>query len=46
MACAARDYALTRSWHEALQPLYRAYREMRDSQASEPASDILPLPAS
>jgi glycosyltransferase involved in cell wall biosynthesis len=28
MGVAARDYALTRRWEQALQPLYRAYREV------------------
>jgi glycosyltransferase involved in cell wall biosynthesis len=43
---AAREYALTRSWAEALQPLYRAYRDVCESRVSEPASDILPLTVS
>ena len=46
MARGAREYALTRSWSEALQPLYRAYRDVRDARTSEPASDVLPLPVS
>jgi glycosyltransferase involved in cell wall biosynthesis len=46
MARAAREYARTRSWQDALQPLYRAYREVRESRSSESASDILPLPVS
>jgi glycosyltransferase involved in cell wall biosynthesis len=28
MGMAAREFALTRPWSEALQPLYRAYREV------------------
>ncbi|MGH9242430.1 MAG: glycosyltransferase family 4 protein, partial [Vicinamibacterales bacterium] len=46
MTHAAREYALTRSWAEALQPLYRAYRDVCESPAPEQASDILPLTAS
>lgn len=46
MARAAREYARTRSWQDALQPLYRAYRDVRESRSSESASDILPLPVS
>lgn len=41
MRTAARAYALTRPWSDALQPLYQAYR---DAAADAPASRVLPLP--
>ena len=44
MARAAREYALTRRWSEALQPLYRAYREVCEPQTSAAPSDVLPHP--
>ena len=44
MGRAAREYALTRRWSESLQPLYRAYRDVREGLVSETSSDALPLP--
>jgi glycosyltransferase involved in cell wall biosynthesis len=46
MARAAREYAMTRSWTEALQPLYRAYRDVCESRTPEPAGDVLPVTVS
>jgi hypothetical protein len=43
MAHAAREYALTRRWVEALQPLYRAYRDVRAPQVSEAPRDVVAL---
>lgn len=36
MGRAAREYALTRSWASALEPLYRAYAQTRTASASVP----------
>ena len=44
MAKGARDYAMTRGWAEALQPLYRAYREVAAAPAPAASRDVLPLP--
>jgi glycosyltransferase involved in cell wall biosynthesis len=45
MAEAARAYALTRRWSEALEPLYRAYRDVAAARQAATPSDILPLAA-
>jgi glycosyltransferase involved in cell wall biosynthesis len=42
MASAARAYAETRSWRVALDPLYRAYREVRVSAAVAAPLDLHP----
>jgi glycosyltransferase involved in cell wall biosynthesis len=42
MAAAAREYALTRCWDEALRPLYRAYEEVLTAGAAHPA--VRPAP--
>jgi glycosyltransferase involved in cell wall biosynthesis len=36
MGIAARQYALTRGWESALDPLYRAYRETQEAPAPAP----------
>jgi phosphatidylinositol alpha 1,6-mannosyltransferase len=35
MSAAAREYATSRSWEKALQPLFRAYREVTANDAAE-----------
>jgi len=40
----ARDYAMTRRWPEALQPLYSAYRDVADVPATAAPRDVLPQP--
>jgi glycosyltransferase involved in cell wall biosynthesis len=37
----ARQYALSRTWESAMQPLYRAYREVHDSAALARTSDTV-----
>ncbi len=44
MVHAAREYALTRQWSESLQPLYRAYRDVRAPHVTEAPRDVLALP--
>ena len=34
MSAAARDYALTRSWERALEPLFDTYRRLHQTQPS------------
>lgn len=45
MARAAREYAMTRTWDRALEPLYRAYREVYEAAAAAAAPPAAPLPA-
>ena len=40
MVKGARDYAMTRGWEEALQTLYRAYRDVVSSPTTAPAHDL------
>jgi hypothetical protein len=44
MARGAREYAMTRRWPAALQPLYRAYREVCAAPVAATPADVLPLP--
>jgi len=44
MVRAAREYAMTRPWSEALQPLYRAYRDVRQAPVVAAPIDVLPMP--
>jgi glycosyltransferase involved in cell wall biosynthesis len=37
---AARQYALTRTWERAMQPLYRTYREVHGRVASEASNSV------
>ena len=37
----ARQYALTRTWERAMQPLYRAYREVREGVSPAESSDAI-----
>jgi glycosyltransferase involved in cell wall biosynthesis len=46
MGKGARDYAMTRCWAEALQPLYRAYRDVAALQVAAAPRDVLPAAAS
>jgi glycosyltransferase involved in cell wall biosynthesis len=45
MGEAAREYALTRRWDDALAPLYRAYRDVCAARQAAAPPDILPHPA-
>ena len=40
MVKGARDHAMTRCWAEALQPLYRAYRDVVSAPTTAPAHDL------
>jgi glycosyltransferase involved in cell wall biosynthesis len=42
MGQAAREYALTRRWEDALEPLYRAYREVCVARQAAAPPDVLP----
>jgi hypothetical protein len=37
----ARQYALTRTWEHAMQPLYRAYREVHEGVGLAESSDTV-----
>jgi glycosyltransferase involved in cell wall biosynthesis len=41
LALSARQYALTRTWERALDPLYRAYRDVYDAAAAAGASEAI-----
>jgi glycosyltransferase involved in cell wall biosynthesis len=45
MGWAAREYALTRRWTDALAPLYRAYRDVCAARQTAAPPDILPQAA-
>jgi glycosyltransferase involved in cell wall biosynthesis len=45
MGQAAREYALTRRWEDALEPLYRAYRDVCVARQTAAPPDVLPQAA-
>jgi glycosyltransferase involved in cell wall biosynthesis len=45
MRAAARQYALTRRWERALEPLYRSYRDVYSAAQAAAAARAMPLTA-